>query len=782
MVMRSTILLLLLGVVLAACTGDRPDLIALDIPRPDLADAAGDAALEITVDVVDLAPEHAPDICVAACDDKACGDDGCGGQCGECEMGNECIDGACVCTPACDSAVCGDDGCGGSCGECADNQSCTDGQCACAFLACVDKCCADGEVCPEDSGECCLPDCEGKDCGSDGCDAECGECGENQECGEGLCSCTFESCAEACCAEGEVCAEDSCCMPDCQDKVCGGDGCGGSCGDCQELQECTEDGQCECLFAGCAESCCPEGQVCFEDACCQPQCDGKLCGDDTCGGLCAECEPGYKCTEEFTCVCAFEGCGEDCCGAGEICTEAGCCKPDCDGKECGDSGCGTQCGECGENKQCDNFGCICSFLECGGDCCGEPQICHQEACCTPDCDGKDCGSDGCGGSCGDCGEYELCGADQLCECEILECLLGCCGPDHVCFEDQCCQPTCVGVVCGTDGCGGDCGGCDPGCYCGGGMCLGSCNECVPDCENNECGWDGCGEKCGECAPGDNCNIDTWLCEDGECQFPTEYPGQHVKWNYLKSGMSGYEGQAVEVDNDPTTCAPKGMCDGGRDNQFAALMKSLAPMLSGTEPLMDALNAGDIVMLVQFVEPKFDGSPFLSNLYRGVPEVSKAECDFQEVECEYKVHKKSFVTETCQPITAFDNTQMAGTTITAGGPGYKFEFPFVLALTGGQEVTLPATHAKIVADLVFDDDQNIIGMSGVIGCAVPKSAFMDMIASIPEEALPVAKDLVMMLMDAVVIPDIDVDGDGTKESVSTGLVFSAISANITGLQP
>jgi len=546
---------------------------------------------------------------------------------------------------------------------------------------------------------------------------------------------------------------------------------------------CDEDGKCICEFAGCGEVCCPDGQVCFEESCCTPQCEGKICGDDLCGGSCGECEPGYKCTDEFTCVCAFEGCGVDCCGAGEICTEEGCCLPDCENKECGDSGCGTICAECPKFMNCaEDFLCVCSFLECGGDCCSPDQVCFEDSCCLPDCEGKECGGDGCGGSCGDCGEWELCSEDQLCVCQFLDCLWDCCSESETCFDDQCCLATCEGKECGTDGCGGSCGDCEAGCYCGGGMCLGSCNECIPDCENNECGWDGCGSKCGTCDANDFCDPDTLLCVPGECEIPTEFPGESVKWNYLKSGMSGYEGEAVDVDNDPDTCAPDTMCDGGRDNQFAALMKALAPMLAGTEPLMDSLEAGDIVMIIELVDATFDGTPFLSNLYRGVPELSKTECDFQTEVCDYSVHPKSFVVENCMPITAFDNTQMAGNTITAGGPGYKFEFPFVLALTGGQEVTLPATHAKLVADLVLDEDQNVIGMSGVIGCAVPKTAFMDMIADIPEEALPVSKDIVMWLMDAVVKPDIDVDGDGVKESVSTGLVFSAIPANLVGLLP
>jgi len=67
--------------------------------------------------------------CTPSCVDKACGDDGCGGSCGTCDAGAECVDGACA---ACDCGdrQCGQDLCGRSCGTCAqDAPYCVDGYC-----------------------------------------------------------------------------------------------------------------------------------------------------------------------------------------------------------------------------------------------------------------------------------------------------------------------------------------------------------------------------------------------------------------------------------------------------------------------------------------------------------------------------------------------------------------------------------------------------------------------------------------------------------------------------
>jgi thiol-disulfide isomerase/thioredoxin len=67
--------------------------------------------------------------CTPACEGKNCGDDGCGGNCGECLEGSICIEGLC-CTPDCTNKECGDDGCGGKCGEdCSEGLECRHGKC-----------------------------------------------------------------------------------------------------------------------------------------------------------------------------------------------------------------------------------------------------------------------------------------------------------------------------------------------------------------------------------------------------------------------------------------------------------------------------------------------------------------------------------------------------------------------------------------------------------------------------------------------------------------------------
>ena len=108
------------------------------------------------------------------------------------------------------------------------------------------------------------------------------------------------------------------------------------------------------------------------------------------------------------------------------------CQPDCADKECGDNGCDGSCGTCDEND-----------------------VCFEGACCTVDCAGKECGDDGCGGSCGACGQQELCEEGQcVCKsnCASFRCDIndGCgsictCADDKWCSDGVCTDGNCVAI-------------------------------------------------------------------------------------------------------------------------------------------------------------------------------------------------------------------------------------------------------------------------------------------------------------------------------------------------
>ena len=268
--------------------------------------------------------------CAPDCGARDCGDDGCGGSCGECPADQVCQQGACVCAPQCLGRECGPDGCGGSCGACGADEACDDdGQCACVpdctgLLCGPDHCgttscgdCPAGQACQD--GACvCAPQCAGRQCGPDACGGLCGTCEANEVCTNGVCVC----------------------VPDCEGKQCGSDGCGSTCGTCDA------------------------GQYCLQWRCeCEPQCQGRQCGSDACGGSCGFCPVGQPCVDGHcvcTPACAGRECGPDGCSGtcglcadGHACVEGQCtCQPSCLNRDCGDDGCGGTCGTCQPSEVC----------------------------------------------------------------------------------------------------------------------------------------------------------------------------------------------------------------------------------------------------------------------------------------------------------------------------------------------------------------------------------------------------------------------------------------------
>jgi hypothetical protein len=379
--------------------------------------------------------------CMVSCEaGMGCQDDGCGGMC-PCELEEEVclggLGGEC-CIPSCEGKVCGDDGCGGNCGFC-------------NVGACVEGLCLDAPGCVTSGGPGCggCP-CEACVCGMDPyccennwdsicvdeCVNDCGGCADLSKCGNGSCESDIgencNTCPEDCaCPSGEVCGtlnEGTACLPDmCALEVT-------ALGCCQDevLYSCTE-GETFALDCGTLEdNICgwyvgddtftpgyycgpadlitpggdPSGEYPLECITCDPLCDGLDCGDDGCGGSCGNCAEEEECVDGL-CI--------------------GPCDPDCTDKVCGDDGCNGTCGDCADGEDCVDGACTVVNLcgngviddgeECEADAdCGGTAVCEECVCiigCTPDCTDKECGDDGCEGTCGECAAGTTC-EDSLC--------------------------------------------------------------------------------------------------------------------------------------------------------------------------------------------------------------------------------------------------------------------------------------------------------------------------------------------------------------------------------
>jgi len=495
------------------------------------------------------------------------------------------------------------------------------------------------------------------------------------------------------------------CKPNCDGKECGDDGCGGSCGTCGKFGGCKEDGTCACDYDKCLGTCCAEDEVCLNVGCCLPDCEDKECGEDGCGGICGECSDEQQCGEGGRCECLYEECGSECCqSADEVCHEDACCLPDCADKECGTDGCGDVCGVCpGPNDECQDDACVCE----------------------PDCVGKECGPDGCDGLCGECGGDLVCSAGG--DCIVDPCI-------EVCFVFDC------GFV---EGC--QCGSCPPGQECLWNMC-----ECQPICLDEEtgdafeCGDDGCGGVCGECGEGYVCDT------DGTCQLECDYssivfssPAQKVVWEEVGNG--GHPGEALDVDNDPDTCAPTDNCSGGCNNQMYDLMGQLENFMDVDAEIQTALEEGTRVTLAECVGLNLDGAPFTVNIYFGVIVEEKNVCDFQQQKCAYLATREHIDPISCQPRFSFDNAVVEEGQLSAGGPGYEFPFagfapfPDMLLIISGHDALMVGTVEELAGGAVQLVD-------GIIGYAVVKSEFINSVDALDGADLPVSKEMIKNLLE------------------------------------
>lgn len=251
--------------------------------------------------------EEGEERCVPQCEEKECGDDGCGDVCGTCEEGQECVAAEAEeapslcetpCMPQCEGNACGDDGCGGTCGTCEESEECVSGE---------------GSDVPNVCEEVCVPECDGKTCGGNGCGGNCGECGEGDVCLGS--TCIVAQCAGSCegtAAEGCECDASCFLFGDCCADVCV------TCGICEapSNEPSPQEGCGEGTCAGCCDvfvldATCQCDASCWEyDDCCEDSCE-------TCG-LCDEPTSVEQCPDWLS----YEGC---CSNAGELsyCTADG---------------------------------------------------------------------------------------------------------------------------------------------------------------------------------------------------------------------------------------------------------------------------------------------------------------------------------------------------------------------------------------------------------------------------------------------------------------------------
>ena len=446
-----------------------------------------------------------------------------------------------VCTPECAGKKCGPNGCGGGCGTCEAWLQCDDaGQCSSA--PCVSSIDCPGDlVCEETLGQCvvCVQDgdCdEGETCGPDHLCHGVVPCTSDKDCKDYGLLCDLDAGVCVQCLKSAHCAEDEYC----QDSYCLPDVCAAGESHCEEGQvlACSDDGS-----GWVPAEACGEGQYCDEGAChdqnCAPGetfCDGDIAKEcDEIGrgvvaewdctledafcleGMCSicACEPGAKfCVDDTT---AGE-CIQDCldwfaspCSAEHFCTIGVCapwaCEPDsvfCDGEAawvCDSTG-----GSAQLEEDCSDTGLHCFEGACIATICVPGEFFCDDDFTKAECsqDGQDFTTEPCPDEnycdAGECFPWFCTPSSTFCTGEVAKVCdskgsavtneLDCSAAGQYCADGACidCQPECEGKTCGPDGCGGECGQCEPGQVCINGICPPPGMECD---DGNDMDWDGC---------------------------------------------------------------------------------------------------------------------------------------------------------------------------------------------------------------------------------------------------------------------------------------------------
>lgn len=738
-----------------------------------------------------------------------------------CDDGNECTIDRCVggtCTHSPKTSTCNDnDACtyGDYCdnGVCvgypvscvADNNPCTDNFCdpveGCTFTYNSDPC-NDNNWCSDDD-KCTLGTCvgtpkncdDGNPCTRDSCQGF-GECVHqpytNQPCDDGDKCTVNEYCnLEYQCVGGtpRICNDNNSCTDDSCDSAIG-------CvftpntSACNDGDPCTVADQCQAGKCVGSPRICNDNNPCTSDSCVDGACRYSPLANNT------PCDDGDVCTIGERCVNSIcEKLGMLSCDDGNACTVDACITGvgcsyttrNCDdGNPCTLDACNpaTGCtysptpGGCNDSDPCTvNDQCT------GGTCVGSPMDCNDNDPCT---------TDACqNGICvhaphfGPCEDGNLCTAGEICiagSCEggvQIDCSDG-----NTCTNDSC-DPArgCVNTPVGGSPSCDDYSVCTTNDKCVSGQCVGTPIVCS---DGNYCTDDLCNPVTGCNYPNNNllcndsnpCTIND-QCGGGSCQGANLFRNPVTKSATLRYGILGAPGEGLDLDDNPNTCEPRTgvasefVCSGGIDNAFARLAINSPLVVEQFQPqLSAAISNGSLALLIEHEAPGPGATPYELNVLFG-ERTTPTSCNPATAGCNYVAWTDTLI-GTCDPRYVLKNAVVSGGKLTAGGKAYEARFFFMI---GTAKVPAILKWARIQATVTISNGM-VTGGSGVLGGAIHKQDLLYAINEVPEvQFTPYAKGQVIQNVSSWLVPDIDIDGNGVKESFSIGLPFTIVTGNV-----
>ena len=406
----------------------------------------------------------------------------------------------------------------------------------------------------------------------------------------------------------------------------------------------------------------------------------------------------------------------------------------------------------------------------------------------------------------------------------------CPGAKDVCKDGACVQAACgpktayceaaKAMLCKEDGSGGeltaDCGG--QGKACKAGKCVeAACKPGSTGCQGNAvavCNAAGTEQKVTACAAGTLCN--KGVCIKGVCvPFATKCDGDKVlqcavdasKWSVVACapGHKCKGGQCVQTSGQctvPKTWTkdaqvlksmdlPKssmGACDldgdGQPDNAMGAALSAFSSQIKTA--ISEQIAKGDGATLLHADGWNTSGKPFSLQLLQGAvtpaggcnPALSSG-CKFVVSSAAYD--KTSMAGGSCPAKGQIDTAVVTGGQLTAKAPAGK-QMMFALPLLSiGLE--FPLSNLSLQGQVVGPNGWQSTSSGRLCG-VVKKADIMAAIDKIPDAELAAlgGKDVVKQIIAGVMKADIDLDGDGTKESVSALIAFTSHAASLVAPTP
>ena len=218
-------------------------------------------------------------------------------------------------------------------------------------------------------------------------------------------------------------------------------------------------------------------------------------------------------------------------------------------------------------------------------------------------------------------------------------------------------------------------------------------------------------------------------------------------------------------------------DAKADNALGALKD-----LAGSQ-LVDAVKKGSIVIILEPKGFKTDGTAFGLDLLIGDLDDANKDCDVTKATCNYTVTPKNWdqtvKATTCPAVVNFPKATVKDGKLAAGGKDQVFDLK--IPVTAGLEIKIKITQAS-VSGTVTDAQEWKSTKDGQICGVITKEDLEAALDAVPEETLKDigGKAAVQNILNNLLTPDIDTDGDDEADAISVALDFETIPANVVGL--